>query len=289
MVTTTSTKEARLELDPQGFRDYMMTRVVQHSLSALTVTTYMGALLQFFSWVRNTNASELTRELCQQYIDSLTIKGKSNSTVSVAAHAIKRYLRFKGLHFDLEYPSIELSKPKYISVEQVEIMLDECRTPLENALVRLLFDTGARISEITNIQMKDIDWQKKIITVTRKGGHHGDIIMSTETTDAVAELIVHRKGIGDNLFLDKEAQDLSRILRKLGRKAGFFLSPHMMRHARAIQMIEAGAEIWTVQQVLGHLDIRTTMNIYSRFKPEHLREHIPDMLARSKIKEEKHE
>ena len=260
-------------LDLRGFKEYLETRVKQHSLSEGTVATYMGALVQFDGWL---SGRELVRELCQDYIDKLTLTGKSNSTVATAAHAIKRYLRWKGIFIDIEYPSVRMLTPKYLTVEQVEMLLDECKTPLEFALVRLLFDTGARIAEIANIKVSEIDWAKGTAKVVRKGGHEGAVIMQPDTLKFLTGWLNARKGNSDNLFMNIGKQALSNVLRKVGTHAGMVVTPHMLRHARAIQMLEAGADMWAVQQVLGHLDIRTTMNVYGKFMPEHLRKHVPD-------------
>jgi integrase/recombinase XerD len=188
---------------------------------------------------------------------------------------MKRWHRWKGESVDLEYPSVVVGKPKYLSVEEIEDLLEKCVTPLERVLVYVLFDTAVRISELVNITLSDIDWKQGLLAVTRKGGRRGEVVMQKESIEAIRDWLSARKSDDERVFMDIDHHTARIVVRKVGKRAGLHITPHMFRHSRAVQMLMAGADPFVVQQHLGHLDIRTTLNIYGQFLPEHLRRLIP--------------
>lgn len=274
VVNTEETKELE---GLERFKEYLEVRVVQGSLSSETVTTYLAVLWPFWKWL---NSRSPSRALDQRYLDMLTLKGKSPSTVATTAHAIKRWHRWQGETVDLEYPSVTVGKPKYLSVEEIEDLLEKCATPLEKVLVYVLFDTAVRISELVNITLDDIDWKQGLLSVVRKGGRRGEVVMQAESMQAIRDWMSVRKSDDERVFMDIDHHAARTLIRKVGQRAGLHVTPHMFRHSRAVQLLMMGVEPHIVQMHLGHLDIRTTLNVYGQFRPEHLREFIPSPLKK---------
>lgn len=275
VVNAVEYRDKNLDLD--AFREYLDVRVIQDTLSPDTVTTYLAVLLPFWAWL---NGRMPCRELDQQYLDMLTLKGKSPSTVATTAHAIKRWHRWKDEAVDLEYPTVTVGKPKYLDVDQIEELLEKCVTPLEQVLIRVLFDTAVRISELMRITLGDIDWEQGLVSVVRKGGHEGQVVMQPESMQAIRKWLSVRRSDDDRVFMDFNSSYARALIKKIGRRAGLHVTPHMFRHSRAIQMLVLGIDPYVVQQHLGHLDIRTTLNVYGQFLPQHLRSRIPDPFKR---------
>ncbi len=250
------------------FKNYLDDRVQPG-----TANLYVYSLNRWFNVL---NGDELNQESAQSYIDSLARAGKSPSTVSTKAHAIMRYFRWKGQHVSLDCPTIRMGKPEYLTIDEVQEVINACVTPLEKTLVIMLFDSAVRITELLNLELDDVDWDRGLIRVIRKGGRADEVNVSQKALDELAKWLEARKSSSKRIFVDTTYYDCWALMRTLGKRAGVGLRPHLLRHSRAIQMIRAGAPIHIVQQHLGHKTISTTMNIYGMFKPEHLKEEIPD-------------
>lgn len=270
MVTIADTRELE---SLEAFKEYLDVRVLHNTLSPETVTTYLAVLTPYWAWLGGRSPC---RELDQKYLDLLTLRGKSPSTVATTAHAIKRWHRWKGESVDLEYPSVVMGEPKYLDVEQIEDLLEKCVTPLEEVLIRVLFDTAVRISELMRITLDDVDWEQGLVNVVRKGGHKGTVVMQAESMEAIRAWLGVRKSDDERVFMDISSQDARTLVKEIGKRARLHVTPHMFRHSRAVQMLMLSVDPYVVQQHLGHLDIRTTLNVYGRFLPHHLRSRIPD-------------
>ena len=252
------------------FRDYLSLRVQPG-----TVTVYMNALQMWFGWFASNNGGSQTAATAQSYIDSLAKAGKAPSTISTRAHAIMRYFKWKGITVRLDCPTIRIGEPEYLSMKEFETVLKACESSLEKVLVVVLFDTAIRISELLNLDMADIDRENGLIGVTRKGGRLEMVNISDKALAELDAWVEVRKSKSKRVFMDLEYYDAWRIIKKLGKKTGIKMHPHILRHSRAIQMLMNGATLHDVQLHLGHKSSVTTANIYGRFKAIDTKSRIP--------------
>ena len=236
-----------------------------------TVKVYIHALRNWFVWLHGLNPS---KKLAQSYVDSL-INKNSASTVSLKAHAIIRWFRWKGEHVELESPTVRIPEPKYLNTSEFEKYLDACVNTLEKTLAVVLFDTAARISELLGLKEKDIDWENGLIMVTGKGGGREGINISDKAQAILVDWLDERTFESEKVFGGLSYHDAWVTLKAVGKRIGIDFHPHMLRHSRAIQMLRSGATLHDVQQHLRHANIATTANIYGRFKPVDLKERIP--------------
>jgi len=237
-----------------------------------TVSAYVAVLSHWSSWLGDREPSQDT---AQEFIDYLEESGKASNTIVLAANAIRRYFRWLRQPITLDCPSIYLGEPKYLTKEQLFQLIKSCRVPLERAMVICLFDTACRISELLNLTTEDIDWENSLITVTRKGGRRAQVNISEKGVTALKEWLESRESKSRRVFMDYEYQDIYQVLGDLGKRAKVDFRPHMLRHSRAIEMLEQGAPLNVVQQHLGHTNIGTTANIYCRWRPVDLKDKIP--------------
>lgn len=236
-----------------------------------TVKVYMNGMRKF---VATANGGGLTPTGAQAYVDRLTELGFSPSTVSTRAHAIMRYFRWMGENVRLDCPAITFGDPEYLTMEQFDKYVDACRTQLERALSIVLFDTAVRISELLALEVDDIDWANKLIKVTRKGGRVEEVNISDKALSELKKWLDSRASNQKSVFMGLTYFDAWSLIRKVGKRAGIEVHPHIFRHTRAIQMLMNGDDVHVVQQHLGHRSITTTMNIYGRFMAVHLRSKI---------------
>ncbi len=259
------------ERELNRFENYLNTRVSMGGLSTGTVRVYMYALRQWFSSI---NGAGVSRETAQRYIDRLAGL-KSASTVGLKAHAIMRYFKWKGTIIDLECPTIRPPEPNYLTMDQFDEVLLACRTSLETVLVIVLFDTAVRISELLNIELDDINWEDKLITVVRKGGRKEEVNITDKGLVALEKWISVRESRSKRVFMDLTYNDAWVVVKGIGKRAGIPIHPHIFRHTRAIQMLRLGTDLHIVQQHLGHRKLSTTADLYGRFIAVHLKEFVP--------------
>jgi len=254
-----------------GFEAYLKVRCRPG-----TAKVYMHALRLWFLYL---NGGQPSQKTAQSYIESLITKKLSSSTVNLRAHAIRRWFKWRGKSIELDYPTSDYYKePEYLEISEVEKVIAVCRTPLERALVILLFDTGVRISELLGIHIDDVDWNRKLISVVRKGGRESYVNASDKGLNALKEWLDTRQFNTERVFGSLEYYPTWRLLKDIGKRAnlnGVNIHPHIFRHSRAIFMLMNGATLHDVQQHLAHKSITTTANIYGKFKAVDLRERIP--------------
>lgn len=255
------------KLELHSFKKYIQDRASQG-----TAVVYMYALQRWIDWL---NGRVPNAQSAQEYVDYLASAGKSASTVNLRAHAIMRYLKWRGTPIDLECPTIRMGEIKYLLIRQVEELLAACTNLLERVLTTVLFDTAVRVSELLNLEVGDIDYEHKFISVVRKGGMREEVNISDKALAVLDEWLEARSSDQKRVFMGLSYYDAWVIIKNVGKRIGVDMHPHMLRHSRAIQMLLSGATLHDVKGHLGHKSITTTANIYGRFKAADLRERIP--------------
>ncbi len=180
--------------------------------------------------------------------------------------------------------------PRALTVSEAEGLVEapDLRGPLgrrDRALLEFLYGTGARVSEAVGIDTEDIDLDERVAVVTGKGDKQRIVPLGSAAVEAISSylddrLALRRHGRDSGaLFLNARGGRLTRqgvwkIVRKHAANAGLDparVSPHVLRHSAATHMLEGGADLRVVQEILGHASISTTQ-IYTRVSPRHLRE-----------------
>jgi integrase/recombinase XerD len=200
----------------------------------------------------------------------------------------------------LESPRRPEPFPKALTVDQA-IALVEAPDPAtlkgrrDSALLEFLYATGARVSEAVGVDLGHLDLDDRVVLVTGKGAKQRMVPIGGKAVAALSRWLPDRLSLirrgqrGDPLFLNLRGRRLSRqgvfdVVRANARRAGIEgveVSPHVLRHSAATHMVEAGADLRTVQEILGHATISTTQ-IYTKVSPAHLVEIYVQAHPRSK-------
>ena len=217
----------------------------------------------------------------------------------VAVRSFHRFCAEEGLAGDdpsaaVGAPRVPQGIPKALTETEIEDLLgaiagDDARALRDRAILELLYGTGMRISECAGLNLEDLDFEAGLVRVFGKGAKERVVPMGGPAARAVQryledgrpELVVvgaRRKGSAiDAVFLNLRGQRLSRqscwqIVRVAGARVGLEgrLSPHVLRHSCATHMLDHGADIRVVQELLGHASLTTTQ-IYTKVSPERLR------------------
>ncbi len=268
-------------------------------ISENTAVSYerdLRKLLQFLSSQGCNRLSEVTTTGLDSYLLFLEREGRKPSTISRNVASMKaffQYLQKKGelghdVAENLKAPRIEKKVPEILSQEEVEQLLAQTKgaSPKELrdcAMLELLYATGIRVSELIGLQMEDINLQMEYIKC--RDSHKERIVpfgniakeaVSRYLTDGRKELV--KEGENPWLFTNCSGQPMSRqgfwkLVKGYGKKAGIRheITPHTLRHSFAAHLVNNGADLHAVQEMLGHSDISTTQ-IYARIGQSKIRE-----------------
>jgi integrase/recombinase XerD len=274
---------------------------VERGLSANTVTAYRRDLLKFddFAKKRKLTLESVSRDNLVEFLASLYRQKLESRTVARHLVTLRNFFRFAQLQelistdpsLNLESPKIRRSLPGYLRLEEIERLLaqPDDKTPLglrDHAMLDVLYSTGLRVSELISLRVMDLDTAVGCIRCIGKGdkerivpiGKKALALVERYLRDARPKLIGKGKqALATTLFINRRGATLSRvgvwkILSAYGRKAGLrsSLTPHMLRHSFATHLLERGADLRSVQLMLGHSDISTTQ-IYTHVVEERLK------------------
>ena len=214
--------------------------------------------------------------------------------------AITKYLRVRGeIDEDptefLEAPIRRRNLPKSVSQHQAEQLLDQPfsgATPLrDKAVLELAYAAGLRAAEIVSVQLVDFDFKEQSLRVTGKGNKERIVLFGEQCMRAIEDYDQNertRPSVGDALFTNAKGRPISartvqNIIKRWARLAGLpeDVSPHTLRHSFATHLLDGGADLKTVQQLLGHENLSTTQ-VYTHVSIERLRNAVEKAHPKSK-------
>ena len=290
-------------MDLSAATNAFLTHVrVEKGLSSNTVAAYRRDLIKFdvFAKKRKLTLSTVRRDDLVDFLSSLYRQKLESRTVARNLVTLRNFFRFAQVQelikedpsFSLESPKIRRTLPGYLRLDEVEKLLSQPneRTPIglrDRAMFEVLYSSGLRVSELVGLRVMDLDRTAGHLRCIGKGdkerivptGKKAMALVERYLRDARPKLL--GKGALANtqaLFLNRRGGTLSRvgiwkIISAYGRQAGLrvALKPHMLRHSFATHLLERGADLRSVQLMLGHSDISTTQ-IYTHVVEERLKQ-----------------
>ena len=284
--------------------DYMNHIKIERQLSDNTCDNYHRDLIKFFEYIKK-DYNKVSRNDIINYIEYLS-KNDNPRTVNRNIVSIKNYYKFmekKGkININPTENIVGLKTPKTIprvlSEEDINKLLDidlnDAYDYRNKAMLELMYSSGLRVSELLNLDVNNIDLDNDIVRCFGKGSKERIVPMSDIAHKALYDYIyVYRNTLTKNkvnniLFLNSRGDKLSRqgffkILKGLALKKGINkeLSPHTIRHSFATHLINHGADLRSVQTMLGHENIKTTQ-IYTHVSNNYVKENYDNFHPRSK-------
>jgi integrase/recombinase XerD len=290
-------------------KDFMRFLIVEKGLSNNTILSYERDLKSYLHYLKNVESihslNEVQRIHIVHFLAVLKEQGKSSKTIARHVASVRAFhqflLRAKATDHDpsvhIESPRLERSIPKVLSLQEVEILLDAPKSHdhyglRDKAMLELLYATGIRVSELVSLDLDNLHLEMGLIRVIGKGNKERIIPLGKKAAESIKNYLeqgrphfVSKKYRDDALFLNHQGKRLTRqgfwkILKKLVKEAGIKkeLTPHTLRHSFATHLVENGADLRAVQEMLGHADISTTQmytnlsktrlkDVYSKFHP----------------------
>ena len=277
---------------------------VEKGLAQNTILAYGRDLKRFAEFLRKrqkTRAEDATREDIVDFLSSLykqKLDSRSVARYLVSIRGLYKFALMEGMVTvdpteNLESPKVRNSLPTYLRVEEIDKLLQapDVSTPLglrDRAMLEVLYSTGLRVSELLNLRISDIDMRMGCVRCIGKGDKERLVPIGRKALEAVEQYLNHGRPNfarpsappphNNVLFLTRNGKRLSRvgiwkILHDYGTKLGLRgrLTPHKLRHSFATHLLEGGADLRSVQLMLGHADISTTQ-IYTHVVEERLKQ-----------------
>lgn len=274
--------------------------VVEKGLSPNTLEAYSRDLIQYFHFLKSKGLTDLSQThsgTLYEYLGTLRsrkLSGRTQARILSALKSFYRFLQEEALRKDnpalpLQGPKPKRTLPKTLSEMEVETLLhqpkaDSPRGLRDGAMLEVLYATGLRVSELIALTLDQLELEAHLIRTMGKGSKERLVPIGKTASGRLMEYLQKGRNLllKDHLtpwvFVNNRGGRLSRqgfwkILRQYGRQAGITktISPHTLRHTFATHLLEGGADLRSIQTMLGHADISTTQ-IYTLVTTEHLRE-----------------
>ena len=273
----------------------------ERGYSPHTVINYQRDLLEFAAAAgKEINVKEIDKNIIRNFVYSLNIKNKSSS-VARKLSALRTFFKFleqeslidQNPMGSISMPKQEQYLPVFLSVDEVFALLDSPGTEetfgaRDRAMLELLYSTGMRVSELVAGNMANLDFDTEMVRVRGKGNRERIIPVGKPAIEALREYFIVRdvqlktrlqqgkKFDGEAVFLNSRGsrittRSVERLIAAYGRKAGIDkpVTPHVLRHSFATHLLEMGADMRSVQELLGHASLSTTQK-YTHVDMVHL-------------------
>jgi site-specific recombinase XerD len=271
------------------------------SLAPTSIRAYRQDLDHFVEWAGRggiESPEQVDRRLLRRYVAHLTTLGRARKTIARHVASLRRYfdwLRRRG-RIDVD-PSARLSAPtadgrlpRVLKRDEIEVLLDDGPPPTDDpieaavaerdtAVLEILYGSGLRVSELCGLRRQDVDLPRERLTVLGKGSKERTVPLSPPAAEALRTWLAAGRGVlgtaetpDDVVFVNRRARPLSPrdVRRILDRRADEPTNPHALRHTFATHLLDGGADLRAVQELLGHADLATTQ-LYTHVSRERLR------------------
>ena len=278
--------------EDSNLRSFLNYLLVDKGLSNNTVKAYEADISSFFQWLDNEDLKykNLQEDHINQYISFLFQKKMRSSSVNRKISSIKTfYIFLVKRNFvknsplnDLVTPKQEKYLPESMSEAEVDKLLNspDVSNKIENrdkAMIEMLYATGMRISELVNLKMTDVDMKRCVVKVFGKGSKERLVPFGETALDSLRSYLNEREqSSSKEIFLSNRGKKMTRVafwqrvkIYLIRENLKNSISPHTLRHAFATHLLNRGADLRSVQLLLGHSDLSTTQ-IYTHIAKQRL-------------------
>ncbi len=283
-----------------SLKDYEYYLKIECAMSPNTVASYISDLTAFFSAVGKDPKDVVPEDIISYFAETTTLSKRSQARVLSSLHSFYKWMIMEGEMTDNPSDAIEAPKlgkylPAVLSVEEVDrliaaVDLDSAFGKRDRAMLETLYGLGLRVSELVSLRISSIWTEQGFVSVIGKGDKQRLVPLGGMARDAIRDYLEVRGPAADRessdiLFLNRFGRALTRIavfkmIKAYAVKAGISkeISPHTLRHSFATHLIENGADLRAVQEMLGHESILTTeiyTHIDSSTWQRNILEHFP--------------
>lgn len=292
-------KHGDLKIEMINFINYLL---IDKKYSKNTIMSYQNELFKFNDYFSNKKIKNISKIDIRNYIKHLNSQKIDERSIAHSMSVLRSFYKFLSISNDkienpiqtINLPKIPKKLPNVLSVDDVDKILNiqvvDKYSSRDKAMLELMYSSGLRVSELINLKLNDISLDEDVVRILGKGSKERIVPIGDCAKEALNNYInIYRKDLfknnrSDYLFLSKNGTKLSRqYFFKLIKKQSSLnninknISPHTLRHSFATHMLNYGADLRSIQELLGHSDISTTQ-IYthisqSKIKDDYINSH----------------
>lgn len=275
--------------------EFLRYLLIDKGYSNNTINSYRIDLEKFLEFNKNTSINNISNEDLKRYVKYLKEENLNEKSISRNISCLKSFYKFLIIEKYINnnpsdaifMPKIKKTLPKILTEKEVLDLLDieliDNFSYRNKAMLELMYATGLRVSELVNLKLNDIDLNQDIVRTMGKGSKERIIPIGDYAKEYLEKYLYEYRGTmlkknnNDYLFLNNHGNKMTRqgffkIIKKIAKEKGIDkdLSPHTLRHSFASHLLKYGADLRTIQELLGHSDISTTQ-IYTHITNEELK------------------
>lgn len=279
----------------QYIAEYLEYLQAERGLSQNTIDAYRRDLTAFCDYILTLDNidefEKIKRSHINYYIKELHDRNYSPTSITRKLAAIRGWFRWLSANeiikndpsTGVELPKLTKKLPKVMTVSEIEKILTNHLNDIESVILELLYGAGLRVSELVNLDINNIELSSRYVRCTGKGSKERIIPIGEKAKKSILkylkdrEILLKKYKLETKHFLIKDnghfvtRQDVYVFIRKQGEILKKHISPHTLRHSFATHMLENGADLRVVQELLGHSDVSTTQ-IYTHVSKKRLKE-----------------
>lgn len=280
----------------ESIEDFLRYLLIDKNYSNNTIESYKEDLLKFNEFFKDKNISDIDIDDLKRYVKYLNDQELNELSISRNISCIKSFYKYLNIEKIIDnnpsdslfLPKVRKKLPNTLSEEEVDRLLDIKLTDMfsyrNKAMLEVLYATGLRVSELVNLKMENIDFEQDIIRTFGKGnkervipiGEYAKIYLEKYLNEYRYQMLKH--GNNEYVFLNNHGKNMTRqgffkIIKSIASDVGINkeISPHILRHSFASHLLKHGADLRTIQELLGHSNVSTTQ-IYTHISNEELKE-----------------
>lgn len=281
-------------MDIQILSEYLDFLEIEKGLAKNTLDAYRRDITEFFDFCYEKNIKDVNnvqRSDINNFILQLREKKYTTTSITRKIASFRGFFKWgcaneiltKNPTLTLEQPKLPKRLPKVLTIPEIQEILKEDLSLQERLIFELLYDCGLRVSELVNLEINDIDINGKFLSCTGKGSKDRIVPFGSKAVETIKNylpqrdyLVMKYKLNTKRLIINEHGREITRqevyaFISNQGKKIHKHISPHTLRHSFATHLLENGADLRVVQELLGHSDVATTQ-LYTHISKKRLKD-----------------
>lgn len=278
-------------MDTQILAEYLENLELERGLAKNTIDAYRRDLIMFLDFCKHTDFDNISRMSINYYIRFLRENDYSPTSVIRKIASIRGFFKWLCANemckidptITIERPKLPQRLPKVMTITEIEEILHANLNNLQRVIVELLYGCGLRVSELVNLKTNSFDLSAKYLTTIGKGSKERIVPLGSKAINALKMYLLERDFLIKKFRLDTKMlliaetgrfltrQDIYNFIHERGKLIHKNISPHTLRHTYATHLLENGADLRVVQELLGHSDVATTQ-LYTHISKKRLKD-----------------